>query len=202
MTRTNKLTSEERKKRTVQAVIELCQTIEPASITTAVIAEKMGVTQGALFRHFPSKDSIWEEVAKWVSEQIQALFYKTLNTEDCPIGNLESMYMAHISFIAQYPGVPRLLFSQLHKVQKTASQRVISTLMNLYHLSIKQQLARGIERGKIDADFDIESASSMYIGSIQGLVMQALIRGSDVLTLSKAKKIFALYRRSIEKQGN
>ena len=196
----NNLTSEQRKKKTIQAVINLCQTIDPASITTAVIAKEMEVTQGALFRHFSSKDAIWEAVSQWVSLQIQQLLDDILDTENSPIGNLEAMYMAHICFISLYPGVPRLIFSQLDKAQKTASQRVISTLMSLYHLRIEQQLTRAIEIGEVDADVDIETASSLFLGSIQGLVVKSMIQGNEALTASKANKIFALYRRGIEKK--
>jgi len=196
----NNLTSEQRKKKTIQAVINLCQTTEPASITTAVIAKEMGVTQGALFRHFSSKDSIWEEVSQWVALQIQQLLDDMFDSENSPIINLEAMYMAHIRFIVHYPGVPRLIFSQLDKTQKTASQRVMSALMNLYHQRIEQQLTRAIELGEVDADLDIETASSLFLGSIQGLVVKSLIQGRDALTESRANKIFALYRRSIEKR--
>ena len=57
-TRTRHLPAEERRAATVDAVIELAATRDPGEITTTVIAKHMGVTQGALFRHFPSKDAI------------------------------------------------------------------------------------------------------------------------------------------------
>src|SRR3972149_3626770 len=38
----------------------------PSEITTAAIAKRMKLTQGAIFRHFPSKDSIWQAVMEWL----------------------------------------------------------------------------------------------------------------------------------------
>ncbi|MEI6639829.1 MAG: helix-turn-helix domain-containing protein, partial [Chlorobium sp.] len=49
------LPAEQRRAVTVEAVIELAAEKNPASITTAEIAERMQLTQGALFRHFPNK---------------------------------------------------------------------------------------------------------------------------------------------------
>ncbi|WP_274599066.1 TetR family transcriptional regulator [Prosthecochloris ethylica] len=42
----------------------------PGEITTAAIAERMKLTQGALFRHFPSKDALWEAVMRWVEGKL------------------------------------------------------------------------------------------------------------------------------------
>ncbi|MBP6534586.1 MAG: TetR family transcriptional regulator, partial [Arenimonas sp.] len=53
--RAKNLSAEQRRAMTVQTVIDLAAGQDPGEITTAAIAEHMQVTQGALFRHFPSK---------------------------------------------------------------------------------------------------------------------------------------------------
>ena len=54
----NRLPAEERRAVIIEAVIELAAEQNPKGITTAAIAKRMGLTQGALFRHFPNKDAI------------------------------------------------------------------------------------------------------------------------------------------------
>ena len=56
------LPADERRAVTVEAVIALAAEQNPGEITTAAIAKRMGLTQGALFRHFPSKDAILQAV--------------------------------------------------------------------------------------------------------------------------------------------
>lgn len=51
------LPADERRAVTVEAVIELAAEQNPNDITTSAIAKRIGLTQGALFRHFPSKDA-------------------------------------------------------------------------------------------------------------------------------------------------
>ena len=60
------LSAEERRAATVQAVVDLAAEQNPAEITTTAIADRMGLTQGALFRHFPTKESILEAMMSWV----------------------------------------------------------------------------------------------------------------------------------------
>ena len=70
--RANHLPAEERRAVIVQTVIELAAGQHPNGITTAAIAERMGLTQGALFRHFPNKAAILEAVMGWVVERLSA----------------------------------------------------------------------------------------------------------------------------------
>ena len=65
-----KLSAEERKNVTVSTVIALAGQQNPSEITTAAIAKHMGVTQGALFRHYATKEALWEAVMEWVSKRL------------------------------------------------------------------------------------------------------------------------------------
>lgn len=71
-TRRKKLPAEERRAVTVEAVVALAAEQNPNAITTAAIAKRMGLTQGALFRHFPNKDAILQAVIEWVAERLLA----------------------------------------------------------------------------------------------------------------------------------
>jgi TetR/AcrR family transcriptional regulator len=54
-----RLPTEERQALIVSAAITLAGRHSPAAITTGDIAREVGVTQGALFKHFPSRQAIW-----------------------------------------------------------------------------------------------------------------------------------------------
>ena len=49
------LPADERRAATVEAVVDLAAEQNPSDITTTAIAQRMGLTQGALFRHFPTR---------------------------------------------------------------------------------------------------------------------------------------------------
>jgi TetR/AcrR family transcriptional regulator len=63
--RARNLPADERRAVTVEAVVELAKSQNPGDITTAAIAKHMNLTQGALFRHFPSKEAIWMAVMEY-----------------------------------------------------------------------------------------------------------------------------------------
>ncbi len=58
--------AELRKAEIVATVLDLADGIGPDRVTTGAVASQIGVTQAALFRHFPTKDALWQAVAEHV----------------------------------------------------------------------------------------------------------------------------------------
>lgn len=64
-------TAEERKSEIVETTLRLADKVGPDSLTTDHIAQAVGLTQAAIFRHFPSKRDLWEAVATRIGEKFQ-----------------------------------------------------------------------------------------------------------------------------------
>jgi AcrR family transcriptional regulator len=63
-----RLGADERREEIIRVTLELAADQGPDDVTTQDMAQAMGVTQGAVFRHFPSKDAIWLAVMQWVRD--------------------------------------------------------------------------------------------------------------------------------------
>lgn len=192
------LPAEERREVTVETVIRLAAEQNPADITTAAIAKRMGVTQGALFRHFSSKDAILEAVMEWVAERLLARIDEATSAAASPLEALEAAFMTHIAFICEHPGVPRMLFSELQRAEQTGAKLVTQTLIQRYGERLRRLVAEGKQHGELTATLDDKAAVTLFIGTIQGLVMQSLLAGDVGRIRESAPGMFALYRRSIE----
>lgn len=191
------LPADERRAATVEAVINLAAEQNPSDITTTAIAQRMGLTQGALFRHFPTKDAILEAVMTWVAERLLSRVDKATQNITSPLAALEAVFMAHIDFVSEHPGVPRMLFGELQRPGETLPKRMVQTLIQRYGERLRHLLERGKAIGELNASLDIEAASVSFIGSIQGLVMQSLIAGDAARIRRDASGVFAIYRRGI-----
>ncbi len=191
------LPADERRAETVQAVVELAATQNPKEITTAAIAKHMGVTQGALFKHFPSKESILEAVMEWVAEHLLTRVDQAAAAAPSPLAALEAIFMTHIHFVSEHPGVPRMLFGELQNQNDSLPKKMAQTLLRRYGERLRQLLEAGKAQGELAAGLDIEAATVSFIGSIQGLVMQSLLAGEVARLRHKAPGVFAIYRRGI-----
>ncbi|HFK2924902.1 MULTISPECIES: TetR/AcrR family transcriptional regulator [Pseudomonadota] len=192
------LPADERRAATVEAVVDLAAEQNPSDITTTAIAQRMGLTQGALFRHFPTKDAILQAVMSWVTERLLARVDKAAEGTTSPVAALEAVFMTHIDFVSEHPGVPRMLFGELQRPGETLPKRMVQTLIQHYGERLHRLLEAGKAQGELDAGLDVEAAAVLFIGTIQGLVMQSLLAGKVCRIRRDAPAVFAIYRRGIE----
>ena len=195
--RPNYLPADERRGATVEAVVALAARQNPSEITTAAIAQHMGLTQGALFRHFPTKDAILQAVMGWVAEQLLQRVDQAARQAPTPLAALEAVFMAHIDFVARHPGVPRLIFGELQKADDTLVKQQVRTLVQRYGQRVRQLLQAGQAAGELDTALNLDAAATVFIGTVQGLVMQSLTAPSASGLRRAAPGAFAIYWRGI-----
>lgn len=195
--RSKNLPADERRAVTVEAVVELAGSQNPSEITTAAIAKQMNLTQGALFRHFPNKEAIWKAVMEWVAERLLARIDRAAQGIESPLDAMQAMFLSHVEFVVEHPGVPRMMFGELQRAESTPAKRMVQTLIQRYGERLHRLIDRGKACGELSATLDNEAAAMLFIGSIQGLVMQSLLAGDVDRMRCDAPRVFAIYRRGI-----
>ena len=198
--RAKPLPAETRRAVTVEAVIELAAERDPGEITTAAIASHMKLTQGALFRHFPNKDAIVQAVVSWAAEQLMARVDRAADRASSPLAALEAVFLAHVGFVAEHPGVPRMLFGELQRPDRTLARQMVQALIQRYGQRLRRLLEAGRDQGELDPALDVDAAVLLFIGTIQGLVMQSLLAGDPERIQREAPAVLALYLRGIRRQ--
>jgi len=191
------LPAEERRAATVDAFIELAAEGNPGDITTTQLARRMGVTQGALFRHFPGKEAILEAVMQAIATRLLARTERAAAAAPSAAAALEAIFHAHVAFIAEHPGIPRMLFGELQHNKATAPKRLAQALMGRYGQQLRELLERGKAQGEMAPDLDCAAAAILFIGTIQGLVMQSLLADDLARLESDAPGVFAIFLRGI-----
>lgn len=191
------LPADERRAVTVESVVALAGSQNPSDITTAAIAKHMHVTQGALFRHFPNKEAIWQSVMEWVAERLLLRIDRSVEGIDSALDAMQAMFMTHIEFVVEHPGVPRMMFGELQHAESTPAKRMVQTLIQRYRVRLQLLIEKGKANAELSASVDSEAAAILFIGTIQGLVMQSLLIGDVDHMRRDAPRVFAIYRRGI-----
>ena len=193
------LPAEERRSVTVETVLALAAEQNPSEITTAAISARMNLTQGALFRHFPTKEALWTAVMEWVAERLMQRIERAVAEAPGPLAALRSMFLAHAGFVVEHPGVPRMMFGELQRAEASAPKRMAQTLIRRYGERVRALLAAGQAAGEVAADIDLDAATTLFIGTIQGLVMQSPLAGEPERISREAPAVLALYLRGIRR---
>ena len=189
------LTSDQRRAATVEAVVALAASSNPAELTTAQIGAHMGVTQGALFRHFSSKQEIWAAVMDWTAINLLARLDRI--EADNPIDGLRAMFTAHVEFVAAHPGIPPILFGELQRSGETPAKVKLQELMAGYGARLAGKLNEAKAGGLVASEIDIPAAAILFLGIIQGLVMQTMMTGDFEAMRHMSSRIFDIYLSGI-----
>lgn len=193
----SRLPTEERQAEIIAAALQLAREVSPALITTSDIAAAVGVTQGALFKHFQTKDAIWLAAMAWVRERLLFALDAAAGKATSPIGALGAMFKAHIHFVVAHPGVPRLIFHELQRPSDSPIKQEVRGLLKDYRRRLLDLLREAVARREVSAKVDLEAAATLFVGVVQGLVMQSMVAGGASSTKALADPVFAIYRRGI-----
>ena len=189
------LSADSRRAETVATVIDLAASRDPAVMTTGQIAVAMGVSQGALFRHFPDKMAIWTAVLEWTAAELSRRFDAL--PESPPLARLEAMLAAHVDFVIERPGVPRVLFGELQRAGDTPTKAIARQLMTGYRMRVARELIGARDLGEIAEATDVEAATVLFLAMVQGMVMQGLAIDDFSAMPVLARRLFGLFRQSV-----
>lgn len=194
-----RLSAEERQSEIIRVAVELAADKGVDSVTTQDMADAMQLTQGAIFRHFATKDDIWLSVMQWIRDRLMKVLDKAAADASDPLNAIERMFFAHIAFISKHPAIPRLLFSELLHKKNSKLRQLIQEIISGYEAKITGLLDAAKSQSLAPDDLDSKSAAVLYIGMIQGLVMQASIFGGKRSLQQEAVKTFPIFLHGIKR---
>jgi TetR/AcrR family transcriptional regulator len=192
-----RLPTEARQAEIVAAALRLVQNRSPASITTTDLAGAVGVSQGALFKHFSSKEAIWLAVMAWVTEHLLLSLHEAAEQAPSPTEALRRVFEAHVRFVMTHPGVPRVIFHELQQPEESPLKQQVRSLMQGYRQLLIGLLQSSVQRGDTAPDLDVSAAATLFVGIVQGLVMQSMLSGQIANMSTQAASVFDLYLRGI-----
>lgn len=192
-----RLPTEERQAEIVAAALQLARESSPLSITSGDIAAAIGVSQGAVFKHFPTKDAIWVAAMAWVHENLLAELHEAAQAQTSAVRALEAVFFAHVGFVVAHPGVPRMIFHELQQPTDSPVKQEVRALLQAYRRLLLSQFKLGMKSGELPPDLDSDAAATTLVGIVQGLVMQSMLTGKPAAMKAQAEAVFAIYLRGI-----
>ena len=193
-----RLSSETRQTQIIETVIALAAQHSPGQITTQEIANVIGVTQGALFRHFPNKESIWLAAIEWVENELLTTLESVAKQAANPIDGLRQVFFCHVDFVITRPGVPRLIFNELQQPADSAIKASVRKLLQRYRQLVSGLIVAAAAGNETSRNVDVSAAATLFVGSIQGLVMQSMLADNVQAMHQTAEQIFPLFLRSLK----
>lgn len=190
-----RFSTEDRQEEIIKAAIDLAGDRGPDEVTTQDMARAIGVTQGAIFRHFPNKDMIWMGVVHWVRGRLMTVVDAAASQGKDPIDSLQRIFYAHLGFVEKHPALPRLLLSG-HLLRNPKVRLLIQETLRAYEEKLRDLLAQAKVEQLITADLQEAHAASALLSLIQGLVARIYLLDQKRLA-EEGGRAFSIYLKGI-----
>lgn len=187
----------DKQKEIVESVRRIISAKGIESLTIHQIAKDLGVTDGALYRHFKSKN----EIIGLLIEDIERTLLDTIKTAagkiNNPINKLENILSSHLSYAEQRKGMSFIVINETLNLQDRNLKRKMLKVIHAYLKEIKAILIDGAGVGKIRKDIDFASASIAFFGMVQSMVTLWALSGFRYSLKKRYLKLFDIYKKGL-----
>lgn len=161
-----------RKDQILQALARMLETSPGERITTAALAREVGVSEAALYRHFPSKARMFEGLIRFIEETLFARITRILSEESNAQARCEMILTLLLTFCARNPGMTRLLTGDALAGEPGRLRERIAQFYNRLESQLKQILREAQIRENLKTTISPSAAANLLLAAGEGRLLQ------------------------------
>lgn len=139
-------------------------------LTVRRMAEEVGISEAAIYRHFKTKKDILLLLADDIEQNLVGDITRESSNGHNSLEALDSVLRSHLSAVERRRGISFLVIAEIISLGDKKLNRKISETISKYIGCLKELLARGVESGEVRGDIDLDTAAALLFCMVQGLV--------------------------------
>lgn len=180
--------AEERKTQIVAEVLRLADEIGPDRLSTTDVARAVGLSQPAIFRHFPTKGALWLAVAEDIANRLQGSWAEAEAAG--PKARLRALIGAQLSAISETPALPSILFSRELQVDNQALRDVFRRLLGAFQGRLVAAIRDMQAAGDLRSDVSAEDVAILLTALVQGVAIRWTLGARGFLLVPEGLRLF------------
>lgn len=161
-----------RRQQILEALARMLEASPGARITTAALAREVGVSEAALYRHFPSKSKMFEGLIEFIEETIFTRIKLILTEEPTALGQIEKILFLLLTFTERNPGITRLLTGDALTGETERLRNRVAQLFERIETQFKQILREAELREGLRPNLPLSAAANMLLMCADGRITQ------------------------------
>ena len=162
----------------------------PVKITTALLANQCGITEAAIYRHFPSKRKIYSGLVDFCEQNIFDLITSINSSDSDYLEKTKKILNLLVNFSEKNPGLARLLTREAFSIDETTLDERIGQMMSKIELIIKQNLQKYEQTTKAKLALPTASSANLLLASAEGFIQQFVRSGFQDAPSKRVKDQF------------
>jgi TetR/AcrR family transcriptional regulator len=162
----------DRRTQILQALAQMLESSPGARITTAALAKQVGVSEAALYRHFPSKAKMFEGLIEFIEDSLFSRINRIIQEEDDVQTKVQLILQLTLGFADQNPGMCRLLTGDALAGETERLRKRISQLFERIETQIKQILREAELKQGLRTSISVAASANLLVATAEGKIRQ------------------------------
>ncbi|VAX14208.1 Transcriptional regulator SlmA, TetR family [hydrothermal vent metagenome] len=177
MTQENRTDKPSRRQQILEALAQELEKSPGQRITTAGLARAVGVSEAALYRHFPSKARMFEGLIDFIEDSVFGLVNRIIQEESRMQMRCEKILLIILGFSARNAGISRLLVGDALVGETERLRQRMNQFYERLETQLKQILREGEMNGELSASIPVGPMANLLMAQAEGRIHQFVRSG-------------------------
>ncbi len=189
-----------RKQEILRTLAKLLEERPGEPIRTASLAKATGISEAALYRHFPSKAKMFEALILFAEETIFTRLNKIEQEQESVFLRCEATVHLMLTFADRNPGVVRVLMGDAIMGESEKLRTRASQFFDRLEVTIKQYINHAVMYQELPQSTNSAAIANILTGYIEGRINQFQRSRFEKSPLSLSDKQWPLLLKLIKEQ--
>jgi TetR/AcrR family transcriptional regulator len=162
----------QRRQQILEALAQMLEDNPGDRITTARLAERVGVSEAALYRHFPSKAKMFDGLIEFIEETLFQRVALILQEQTGAEARSAHMLLLLLTFAERNPGISRLLTGDALAGETERLRARVAQLLDRYETQLRQVLREAELREGLRPVLPLPEAANLLMSVVDGRIGQ------------------------------
>lgn len=181
----------------IEAARGLITTKGMESVTIDAIAEAVGLTEGAIYRHFTSKHQILSLLVDDIEENLMGTLRDARVVGASSLENLECILEAHLSDVEGRRAASFIVITEAMGFDGIGLSTRVSLMLTHYLEFVRGVIEDGIREGSIRSDVDADAAATTFLGLIQSTATLWALNSYSPPLAERRAQMWSIYKRGV-----
>ena len=160
--------SSDRKLEILRTLVRMMTESENKHITTKSLAAAIGISEAALYRHFPSKAKMYEEIIGFAENYVMTAVNNISSSEYSGLEQAKKLFLALVDIKAKEPGLVFLFCGDSLTSEDPRLQGELNRFYGQLQAVFKQSLRLAVAQEEVPEGYDVLTRANMLVALILG----------------------------------
>ncbi|MEL7399700.1 MAG: nucleoid occlusion factor SlmA [Pseudomonadota bacterium] len=161
-----------RRQQILESLAHMLEESPGARITTAALAKQVGVSEAALYRHFPSKSKMFEGLIEFIEETLFTRINMIMNDEPGSLARCNKILFLLLTFTERNPGITRILTGDALTGETERLRLRVAQVFDRMETQLKQILREAELREGLRPTLPMNAAANLLMSTAEGRIAQ------------------------------